>query len=383
MIYNQEQLKIINCENKHILVIASAGSGKTTTIIARIHHIITNKKIQPDKILCLSFSRRSSLDIINKTQNLNIKVSTFHKLAYDYIKSIEPIKIIDLISEFTLKDQKEICLYKNYSQKRKPLLYEEYCSFLKNKNTIDFDDLLKRFYECLLNKEIIMDYEYIFVDEFQDTNNLQYMILKLLGLNKFILCVGDPDQSIYSFRGANSKIIDLFISEYEPTIFSLLTNYRSDISIISYANIAISKNIFRYHKNLFGISKAPGFVKIIKYFSEAERNKIINDLYYELITSTKDIALLYRHNKSAFSLLEKSDLSFTFKPYIMSIHQAKGLEFDYVFIIDCNDIVMPGYCEMIKDLEEERRIFYVALTRAKKGIVLLYDANILITRFIK
>jgi DNA helicase-2/ATP-dependent DNA helicase PcrA len=247
-------------------------------------------------------------------------------------------------------------------------------------NLLDFDDLLTILYKKMLNGEISFEYKYVFVDEFQDTNEVQYLIVKQLSIKASILCVGDPDQSIYAFRGANRLIINKYIGEFKPDTFFLTNNYRSDKNIINFANGLMKNNIFRIKKHLVGLSEHSGVLEVIKYTNIENRNDIIMNKIKNL--STKDICVLYRVNKSAFSLRKIMNDFFSDKFNIMSIHQSKGLEFDYAFIIDCNDDKIPGYVFSLTQLEEERRIFFVAITRARRGLFLLYDENQKISRFI-
>jgi DNA helicase-2/ATP-dependent DNA helicase PcrA len=371
--YNNEQLQIIHSDSPHILVLASAGSGKTATLIGRINYLLQELNVQCQQILCLTFTHRAAHEVMRRLKK-DIWVSTFHKFALAHI-NIQDFNLLGENNIFTKAEMKNISLYKNHYSSRKPLVYEQYQKFLLDHHCWDFDDLLVILQQKLVNKELIFDYHYIFIDEFQDTNNLQYECLKLLAQNSKVFAVGDPDQAIYAFRGANRRIINFFKNDFNPQQYLLINNYRSSKEIIDFCNNLIQRNIFRTPKNLISTKPKSGLVEIIKVFDQqALVNFIIDTLRNEY---PQDWALLYRVNKSSFFLREKLADFYTLNNYLLlSIHQAKGLEFDNVMIIDCNDAMTPGIVENIMELEEERRILFVGCSRARAKLILLYQQQI-------
>jgi DNA helicase-2/ATP-dependent DNA helicase PcrA len=382
MKYNEQQEKIIKSNEKHILVLASAGSGKTSTLIARVNYLLNEALIAPQSILVLTFSNKASKELHSRLKNPSVTVSTFHKFALDNIKS-ESLLLDQQVNNFTKEEIKNISLYKNSYSHHKPLIFDKYDKFLKTNNLIDFDDMLNILYEKLSKKQVNFSFSHIFIDEFQDTNNISYEILKLINKEAFIFAVGDPDQAIYAFRGANLKIIDQFIKEYHPTMYFLTFNYRSYQKIIILANEVIKKNVFRIKKDLVGTKTNEGLLNISSFKSEEFLvDYVINTLYEN---KNSKYCILYRINKSSFLLRSKLEHLYSLTNYtLMSIHQSKGLEFDNVIILDANDINIPGDSLNLVTLEEERRIFFVAITRSRKSLLILSNEQKgPVTRFIK
>ncbi len=281
----------------------------------------------------------------------------------------------------------EIQIYKNsYFQTKKPKIYNNYQAYLYEHHLKDFDDILIDFYKLMQNKKKIYYYEYIFVDEFQDTNNLQYMILKsLISKNTKVLCVGDPDQSIYKFRGADSKIINQFIKDYQAKVEMLTINYRSNSTIIKHANRLIKRNYRNLKKELHPYKKQKNQIfSYIFVLLEDESFMIANQIksYISNGIKPREIAVLYRnHYRSnhlkthfkiiGFSYYDEGDLlNQQYHINMLTIHQAKGLEFEVVFILGLESNTFPSFHTKQKQfLEEERRLMFVAMTRAKHHLI--------------
>lgn len=352
---NEKQLEAVKYIDGQLLVLAGAGSGKTKVLTTRIAYMIKNN-ILPDNILAITFTNKAASEMKKRIYDLlgfksyDMQISTFHSFGlriirenYEYLgydknflifdsdDSLTVIKKIlknknidsniispkmvknkisslknDLISpsEFkkqTFTDIDEI-IYETYK------LYEEL--LIKN-NSLDFDDLLilpiKLFLERTDILEIYQDkFKYILIDEYQDTNEAQYKLTKLLASKyKNICCVGDIDQAIYGFRGANYKNILNFEHDYKNTkIIKLEENYRSTKNILNAANDVIKNNKNRKEKNLFTNLELGEKINYYRALDgEGEVNFVISEIKDLILkgVSLKDIVILYRTNAQSRS----------------------------------------------------------------------------------
>lgn len=278
----------------------------------------------------------------------------------------------------------------------------EYCT---NKSYLDFNDLISRTVSLFKNNKDILQkfqtqYQYVLVDEFQDVNNLQVEMVKLmLTPNTQLFCVGDDWQSFYGFRGSNVDCILNFDTNFESAkTIKLNLNYRSTQSIVGASNEVIKHNKFKIEKEIFA-SKISSF-KIVEYAGNNEDDNIafcVEKVWQLLKEGFKndDILFLYRRSKMYkpyFFALRNEDL----KVQAKTIHGAKGLEAKVVFIVGLTDgyggfpdiwledrifqIIKPANHDSL--MEEERRLFYVAITRAKDQLYLITE-NGNMSRFLK
>ncbi|SHI62608.1 UvrD-like helicase C-terminal domain-containing protein [Arenibacter nanhaiticus] len=269
--------------------------------------------------------------------------------------------------------------------------YDAYCV---DRSYLDFDGLIK--YSLKLFKEhntirnrYEKQYKYILVDEFQDVNNQQVAFLKyLVGKDSQLFCVGDDWQSIYGFRGSEIDFIVNFKEHFkQPEIITLNLNYRSTDPIVKASNEIIKKNRFQVSKDMSAVKKGGPKIEVNYAQLEAETNSFIWEKIQKHLgegINADEILILYRRSAMKTSIqksLEKSGVKVQFK----TIHSAKGLEAKVVFILGLNSA--PGgfpdpwmqdkIYHVIKKteyntlLEEERRLFYVALTRAKEHLYLV------------
>ncbi|NOX15710.1 MAG: UvrD-helicase domain-containing protein [Epsilonproteobacteria bacterium] len=334
-----------------LLILAGAGSGKTKTITTRVAYLIS-LGIDPSSILTLTFTNKAASEMRERAMSLidNAKypptLCTFHKFGLLFLKfNINKLGrnnnfvVIDtddkkrIIKSFGIDlpislVASEISRYKNSLISPKEVfekaerknyktiakLYEQYENYIQSNNLVDFDDLLVLTYKILeendeLCKEVSERYKYIMVDEYQDTNELQYRLLRKLCSNHENLCVvGDDDQSIYGWRGANVKnILEFHKSFDEVKIAKLEINYRSTNQILSAANELIEHNRERIGKKLksnFGDGKS---IEFMESNDENMESKTIARKIRKLINSgadPKDIAVLYRINALSRSLEE-------------------------------------------------------------------------------
>ena len=272
---------------------------------------------------------------------------------------------------------------------------------------LDFDDMLLRFLELLrsdgrLLHELRQKFRYIMVDEFQDINPVQYEIVRLLCEPlRNIFIVGDDDQSIYGFRGSEPGIMLGFPQDFPELKKVILdTNYRSGSNIVRASLRLIERNKSRYEKKLHASEEhslrgRQGHIHIRRFKNERqEAEAVVSELRKMLIKKGDDMdaAVLYRvHRMSgALTKLMKQEGLYGYPGIrLMTFHGAKGLEFDTVFIISANEGITPwrlALCEQV--LEEERRMFYVAATRAKNELhifntKLLYSKDQKCSRFVR
>lgn len=343
---NEEQLKAATAPLGHNLIIASAGTGKTSTIVGRIGHLL-NKGIDPSKILLLTFTNKASGEMITRLEKhfpkktvKKIEAGTFHAVSYRWLKKIYP--------NIALKQQSELkTLFRSIYEKRNfsmmncevshfsaSFLYEQYSlyqnssldtfdnwfleEYPEHQNLMDvyfditqtfekekkeygfasFNDLLLKIMEYLEDNDL--GFNEVLVDEYQDTNTLQGAFIDKLK-SPSLFCVGDYDQSIYAFNGANIENIATFSTRYKkPKVLTLKTNYRSTAPILSLANKVIEKNERIYPKSLeVGRKEIISHPKILKYSELYEQYSQIAKKIKESSTKRDEIAIIFRNNSSA------------------------------------------------------------------------------------
>lgn len=515
---NQEQQSGISAAgNGHVAVVAGPGTGKTHTLIGAVLDRLA-AGVKADEILVLTFTNKAADELtarLKKSRHGKLPLATtFHAWAYRQIKSsLGDKKLIDNFTQrqllLELKKQtgtkqtvRELSLMigrcKNGSdqtEKSRKLL-EMHDALLKRDNLIDFDDLLRLY----LKSDHEPTYQRVFVDEFQDTSPLQYQVLERFMANgSKLFIIGDPNQSIYGFRGAGGETFEKFIAEHQPITIRLTQNYRSTRSIVA-AGAAVFPDAGQQPVN-----QKSGNVQIIEtldVFSEADYvirsiehalggtdwSVVHHDEKQLIADHFRDFALLYRHNRQGKRLAEKlrsaglpvqvtgedspyatplaqavlasfrylvdmnketeqqvivavlllgykdsltwlealdttqppdkltldiikglgkTDEIEQFQPVLntlaaqpdlktavahwqaiaeqdfydpqadcitlSTIHASKGLEFRHVFMVDCNEDVLP---HKKGDKKEEKRLFYVAVTRAIESLTLLHCRKI-------
>jgi len=342
---NTEQFQAATASLGHNLVIASAGTGKTSTIIGRIAYLLQNG-IKPEEILLLTFTNKAANEMKERVSNFlsnakNIEAGTFHAVSYRWLKRLHKNIVLK-----TPKDMK--ILFKSIYEKRdfnrlgyeeKPYganyLFDVYSLFLnsnessfeewlikrapkqeefiliyedifdefeetkKKYNLVDFNSLLLRMIEEL-EKGVDNPFKEILVDEYQDTNPLQNRFIEALKQNS-LFCVGDYDQSIYAFNGADINIISTFDKRYpDAKIFTLKKNYRSYGEILAIANKVIKNNPRVYSKDLEVTRGYSGeYPKLLIYNDTFEEYRDIADKILKSSSEKEEIAILFRNNSSA------------------------------------------------------------------------------------
>ncbi|MFP6279399.1 ATP-dependent helicase [Helicobacter pylori] len=342
---NPEQLKAAKALKGYNLVIASAGTGKTSTIVGRILYLLDNG-IKPEEILLLTFTNKASNEMIARVakyfkSSSKIEAGTFHAVAYRYLKEHYPNlslkqpkelrKLLESIvdAKNAIDDDKKPYtsqhLYALYSLYTNALKQEDFSAWLSNKNPehtpyaalyenileefentkkkhnyIDYNDLLLLFKQAMLERP--SPYKEVLCDEFQDTNPLQESILDAINPPS-LFCVGDYDQSIYAFNGADISIISNFTQKYKNAqVFTLTKNYRSSKEILDLANQVIQHNERIYPKNL-EVVKSGKFNKptLLNYNDNIAQ---CQDIAKRIVMrkNFKEVAVIFRNNASADQL---------------------------------------------------------------------------------
>ena len=373
---NESQLKAVIHPGGPLFVVAGAGTGKTKTLTTRIAYLIMNG-VEPKRILAVTFTNKAAREMKERVIDMtgpyasDIWLYTFHafglqilrrhiaelpygyKITFSVIDEDDGKKIIsDIIKDmgldikqYSVKKLKGlISLFKSqrmpeFERSDEEKIYKSYQKYLYDNQLLDFDDLLIYTLELFtdyphIKQRYQTEFEYILVDEFQDTDIVQYKILKILGaIHKNIFVVGDPDQSIYSFRGASYQNSQRFITDYQADTVVLDKNYRSTNYILKAANKLIAHNFNRpSSKNLesdLGLGDP-----ITYYVADNDYNEtfyVINEIE-RLIRfgnyTYDDFAILYRNN--ALSRLFEDALIKQGIPYIIyggvSFYQRKEIK---------------------------------------------------------
>ena len=350
---NPSQIEAIETIDGPVLIMAGAGSGKTRVLTHRYAHLVKHHNKDVESILAITFTNKAAEEMKSRISDLlNLKISpkwisTFHSLCVKILR-IHGDKI-GYKSNFTIYDQSDSnkvirnCMSENnvdlkqYSPKR----FQAHISNLKNSmtspgealenaesffevkvaeiyssyekkliiaNSMDFDDLLIKTVELLQTNESILKFwsnkfQFIMVDEYQDTNFVQYKLVELLGSNNKNVCVvGDSDQSIYAFRGADIRNIIEFEKDFSnATVIQLDKNYRSSKKILNLANSVISNNPRKIEKNLWTDNEDGLDISSFRFRSEKDEARWVAEEVKSLIDSSKEneIAIFYRTNSQS------------------------------------------------------------------------------------
>ena len=458
---DEYQQSAVKNENSQLLIVAGPGSGKTTVLTQRIAHLIKDKSIQPENCLAITFTRRASQEmrerlnkiLENKASLLNIH--TFHSLCFSILK--ENYERAGLNEDFTVMSEQEKALCKD-----EKLL----------ENALGFDDLIILTVKLLTENEDILNtyrsrFKYVSVDEYQDIDENQYKLIRLLvPQDGNIFVIGDPNQAIYGFRGGDAKFFNNFTQDYPETqVINLKNNYRSTNSIVDASNQMINcfnivSKFDKPHEKIT-IHKAPTDKAEAEFIASTIENLIGGHSFFSIDSqrtdggecdySFSDFAILYRTSSQLPPIIEalkrtgmpfvklSNDLLCEQKPVmelinslnddepiceqlknsnleiddyilkyliniaktskdknefihkvsllteadtldkradritLMTLHASKGLEFKCVFIAGLENEILPLYrAKEEKEIEEERRLLYVGMTRAKERLFLTH-----------
>lgn len=360
---NDKQKEAVLHTEGPLLILAGAGSGKTRVLTHRIAHLVENKGIKPWSILAITFTNKAAREMKERIANLippdavnEMWVSTFHamcvrilrrygdRLGYSRYFTIydtadqkalikEALKAVDISEKnfpvgtvmgaiSSKKNQLEtpelamVNAGSDYREKQIAKVYAYYQKKLKENNSMDFDDLLVNTYLLFKDHVDVLDYyqnkfQYILVDEYQDTNGAQYKLVEMLAQKNQNLCVvGDDDQSIYGWRGADISNILGFEKDFKnATVIKLEQNYRSTKNILDAANSVVAHNKGRKVKSLWTESGEGENISIIPTVNEYKEAETIASCIIKAIEDGerdyKDFAILYRTNAQSRVLEEK------------------------------------------------------------------------------
>ena len=346
---NPEQRQAVTLPHQSALILAGAGSGKTRVLTTRIAYLISTGAVSPHGILAVTFTNKAAKEMVTRLSAMlpintrGMWIGTFHGLcnrmlrahhreanlpqAFQILDSGDQLSAIKrLMKAMNVDDEKfpprevqsfissskeqglrasEVEAYDPYTR-RKVEIFAEYDTQCQREGVVDFSELLLRCYELLSRNAAIREhyqerFKHILVDEFQDTNKLQYQWLKLLaGKNNSLFAVGDDDQSIYAFRGANvGNMQELTRDFHVQNVIKLEQNYRSHGNILDAANALISNNRNRLGKNLWTSESGGELLRVYEAATDVDEAAFIVDEIRQLKSegvNLREIALLYRSN---------------------------------------------------------------------------------------
>ncbi|MCR5214869.1 MAG: ATP-dependent helicase [Eubacterium sp.] len=350
--FTNDQVQAIEHNEGPMMVIGTPGSGKTTVITNRINYLINEHGVNPAGILVITFTKAAALSMKHRFLELageeftKVRFGTFHSFFYWIIRTaygdrgvLDEMgkrnilrKILQEIDRDTYDNDETLSSVvnqlgimssdmidiENYysrdmSEKDFEKLYHAYDNYKKTNGLLDFDDMVTECYKLLSQRSDILDlirdmYPYIMVDEYQDTNRIQYEILRMLSHPRDnIYVVGDDDQSIYGFRGARPDIMLQFEKEFPGTkIVHLSYNFRCPGQIVDISSRIISGNSKRYNKKLQSAVAEKGIITIDKVKDSSDQtNLIVKRLRSMDISELQDVAVLYRTNIEPRRLIYK------------------------------------------------------------------------------
>lgn len=347
---NAAQERVINEIDGQMIVIACPGSGKTTTLLRRINHMIQDEGINPEEILMITFTKAAADEMKERFQekydkNAPVTFCTIHSLCMAVLKKFAGFNLecimansypvimkiikddvrhmkIDDLDAFTKDVLSDISMVKNNMEdlnEYQPKCCSDKAFFLdifnayekekESRGVIDYDDMLVKAYNLMMSERDCLDYlrdkyGYIHVDEYQDTNFVQRdIVYAIAGVNGNVVVVGDDDQSIYAFRGAKPEVMQDFQKHYKNAkAVYMSTNYRSDKKIIQAASHLVSNNHIRFDKDIVSSSSEDGNVSIKRMSGKNESYVQMCIQINQMVSNgvnPNDIAVLYRINSQS------------------------------------------------------------------------------------
>ena len=373
--FNEAQTKAICHKNGPAMVLAGPGSGKTLVITRRVEYLIKKYGVRPEQILVITFTKAAAKEMrerfakITKDDRFPVTFGTFHGIYYGILKWAYRMNASNIFSEeekmmllreviagmeLEIEDEKEFLQgiaseigqiknnrlsleeyeSSNCSDQMFCQIYEEYERRRKLLKKIDFDDMLVLCYELFQKRPDILQmwqkkFQYILIDEFQDINQVQYDVIRMLALpenNLFI--VGDDDQSIYRFRGARPEIMLGFSKDY-PNAKSIIldVNYRSTKAVVSAARRVIERNKNRYQKEIITVNEQGDNVHIQEVRHPVEESHYVREQIAKAVaagTEPSQIAVLYRTNTEPRALVEtfmEYHIPFQMKEHLPNLYE--------------------------------------------------------------
>ena len=411
MVLNKQQMDAASFDKGNALVLSTAGSGKTTVIIARVGRLLFEYKCQK-KILTITFSKMAANDMkerfescFGRNYEAKTEFSTIHAFSYKIVRNFYRRKginfglltnnyqvLTDILrshyskSYFSYVSDEEVENlssaigfvnnmmiipeeYEDYGIDIKGFdkLYNDYKMYKSQNRLIDFDDMLSYSYKILssspsFKEQLRNTYEYVQIDEMQDTSKIQHELIKLI-TNDNLFMVGDDDQAIYSFRGSDPDYMLEFKQNYKDgKIFYLDNNYRSDKYIVEGARNFIEKNKKRYKKSIKTENTKQNEINIIKLKNRSEQAKLITKSLAESKIENKTVGILFRYNMSAMILAN----SFNENNIEFYIKEDKTRFFNSAVLYDI--LAFLNLAINPKDRDAFSRIYYKSYTYFTKGM---------------
>ena len=359
----KQQQSVALSEDMNALILAGAGSGKTRVLIHRIHYLVSTKNHHVDDILAVTFTNKAANEMKERLADLlrqpigRMWVGTFHSLAHRLLRThpveanLSPtFQILDAQDQFRIvkrlmkengvdetkfpikkvqwfinqqKDEgilpHQIDAGHNYFVKQSAKIFDLYEKHCQANDLVDFAGLLVKSYELLKNNQPLLDYYqkkfcHILVDEFQDTNTIQYQFIKILhNQDNHVFCVGDDDQSIYGWRGAKIENIQKIEDDFKPIqVIKLEQNYRSTGNILNASNALIAKNKNRLEKSLWTDSGDGDLINVFNARNEREEAQyVVSEIQTQFNQGRNldECAILYRSNAQS-RVFEESLIKF-------------------------------------------------------------------------
>ena len=359
----KQQQSVTLSEDINALILAGAGSGKTRVLTHRIHYLVSEKNHHADDILAVTFTNKAANEMKERLSDLlrrpigRMWVGTFHSLAHRLLRThpaeanLSPtFQILDAQDQFRIikrlmkenaVDEKKLKIKEvqwfinknkdngispqdidvgyDYAKKQKVKVFDLYENFVQTNDLVDFAGLLVKSYELLKNNQPLLDYYqkkfcHILVDEFQDTNTIQYQFIKILhNQDNHVFCVGDDDQSIYGWRGAKIENIQKIEDDFKPIqVIKLEQNYRSTGNILSASNALIAKNKNRLEKSLWTESGDGDLINVFNARNEREEAQyVVSEIQTQFNQGRNldECAILYRSNAQS-RVFEESLIKF-------------------------------------------------------------------------
>ena len=452
---DENQKKAILDENKYQMIIAGAGSGKTTTMAAKVKYLVDIKKVDPKTILLISFTNKAVSELkerINSEFGIETNIFTFHKLALNILKNVGlNYKIISdrslifktflkeyiqfngkdklykitskYISKKDLKEKEldymkfktleEVIQQFNYfykgqklkaSKKDKRFIifaqqYKKYAdTYMDNNHLLDFDRMIDK--ARLEVRNCKLEYKYIIVDEYQDISEERYELLISLvrKMQSNLTVVGDDWQAIFAFAGSKIDLFMKFQNDMNASCCKIVNTYRNSQELINVAGNFIMKDKKQIVKELKSTKHLENPIWLIKYINDWDREtKLFLIIKHIYINNPKHTILLlgrykfdidFLNHGQLFKIVDNNKIFVVQLNLIidfLTIHSAKGLGYDQVIIInmDSGEFGFPStkkddkIIQLVKqnDISEERRLFYVALTRTKNYIYIFFPKS--------